>query len=160
MTISRLCQSGARRGRPFVDARWENARMGAETPRVRIDKWLWAARFFKTRALASEAVQGGRVHVGGQRIKPARDVRIGETIEITRPGSAPMYVVVRAISAARGPATTAQGLYEETPESRVNRERDAEVRRMAPAPPGAGLSGRPTKRDRRRYDDARRAGGS
>lgn len=134
--------------------------MAPEATRVRIDKWLWAARFFKTRALATEAVHGGRVHIGGQRIKPARDVRIGETIEITRTGSTPMHVVVRAISGSRGPAATAQALYAETPESQASRQRDADMRRLAPAPPGAGLSGRPTKRDRRRFDDARRAGGS
>ncbi len=126
--------------------------------RVRLDKWLWAARFFKTRALASEAVNGGRVHLNDQRTKPSRDVRIGDAITITRPGAAPMAVTVQALSDRRGPAPEAQGLYAETPESVRERERDRLMRRMAPAPPGADLGARPTKRDRRRLDDARRHG--
>jgi ribosome-associated heat shock protein Hsp15 len=124
--------------------------------KVRIDKWLWAARFFKTRALASEAVQGGRVHVNGNRVKPARDVREGDEVQVTRPGASPTIVIVRGISDRRGPATEAQGLYEETPGSIEARERDRLMRRMAPPPPGAELGARPTKRDRRRFDDARR----
>ena len=130
--------------------------MGDATAKVRLDKWLWAARFYKTRALATEAVNGGRVHVNGQRVKPARDVREGDEIEITRPGHSPRTVIVQGLSDRRGPATEAQGLYEETPESEAAREKDRLMRKMAPPPPGAELGSRPTKRDRRRYDDARR----
>jgi ribosome-associated heat shock protein Hsp15 len=124
--------------------------------RVRIDKWLWAARFFKTRSLATEAVAGGRVHVDGQRVKPARDVRLGESVRITV-GETTTTVVVRALADRRGPATQAALLYEETPESRERRERERELRRLAP-PPGADMRGRPAKRDRRRLE-AQRAGG-
>lgn len=130
--------------------------MGDAMAKVRLDKWLWAARFYKTRALATEAVNGGRVHVNGQRVKPARDVRMGDEIEITRPGHSPLTVIVQGLSDRRGPATEAQGLYEETPESEAAREKDRLMRKMAPPPPGAELGSRPTKRDRRRYDDARR----
>ncbi len=121
--------------------------------RVRIDKWLWAARFFKTRSLATEAVQGGRVHVEGARVKPARDVRLGERIEIVL-GQTTMTVVVRALGDRRGSAAAAALLYEETPESLHRREREREQRRLAP-PPGADLAGRPSKRDRRRLDAQR-----
>lgn len=130
--------------------------MTDHTTRVRLDKWLWAARLFKTRALASEAVQGGRVHVNEQRAKPSRDVRVGDAIEVTRPGGSPMVIHVRALSDRRGPAREAQLLYEETPESAEARERDRLMRKMAPPPPGAELGARPTKRERRRFEDARR----
>ncbi len=133
--------------------------MAPDAGKVRIDKWLWAARFYKTRGLATEAVAGGRVHVGGQRVKPARDVRIDDVIEITRSGHSPLTVVVRDLADKRGSATVAQGLYVETPESVELRERDRLMRKMAPPPPGAGLGARPTKRDRRRFDEARRGGG-
>ena len=121
--------------------------------RVRVDKWLWAARFFKTRSLATEAVQGGRVHVDGARVKPARDVRLGESVAVTI-GEVTTTVVVRALSDRRGPATQAALLYEETAESRQERERLREQRRLAPAP-GADLPGRPAKRDRRRIEAMR-----
>ena len=123
--------------------------------RVRIDKWLWAARFFKTRSLATEAVQGGRVHVDGARVKPARDVRLGDRIEIVL-GQTTMTVVVRALGDRRGSATAAALLYDETPESRERRDREREQRRLAP-PPGADLAGRPSKRDRRRIEAQRGA---
>lgn len=132
--------------------------MGSGDTRVRLDKWLWAARFFKTRALATEAVHGGRVHVNTQRVKPARDVRAEDVVQITRPGSPPLIVVVRGVSDRRGPAAEAQLLYTETPESVEARERDRAMRAMAPPPPGADLPGRPTKRDRRRFEDTRRRG--
>jgi len=122
---------------------------------VRIDRWLWAARFFKTRALASEAVKGGRVHVNGQPAKPAKDVRPGDELEISV-GQARFVVEVRAVSERRGPAAEAAGLYEETAASRAERERAAELRRLAPAP-APDLGGRPTKRDRRRFERSRRA---
>lgn len=123
--------------------------------RVRIDKWLWAARFFKTRSLAGEAVGGGRVQVDGRRVKPAREVRVGDEIAVTV-GETTTTVTVRALSDRRGPATVAAGLYEETPDSRERREREREQRRLAPAP-GADLQGRPSGRDRRRLDAQRRA---
>jgi ribosome-associated heat shock protein Hsp15 len=122
---------------------------------VRIDKWLWAARFFKTRSLATEAVAGGRVHLDGQRVKPAKEVRVGDLLEITI-GEAVFAVEVRGLADKRGPASQAQALYEEREESRLRRERQRELRRMAP-PLGHDLHGRPSKRDRRRLE-AQRAG--
>ena len=121
--------------------------------RVRLDKWLWAARFFKTRGLASDAIKGGRVHVGGARAKPATQVRLDDLVDVTI-GESRRSVVVRGLSDRRGPAREAVGLYEETAESIAVRERRAEQRRLAPTP-GAELGPRPTKRDRRRVDAAR-----
>jgi ribosome-associated heat shock protein Hsp15 len=117
---------------------------------VRVDKWLWAARLVKTRALAVEAVKGGRVQLNGQRIRPSKDVHPGDRLEITI-GQVRWTVVVRAVSARRGPASEAALLYDETAESLEARERHAAERRLAAIPlpePGA----RPTKRDRRRFD--------
>lgn len=122
------------------------------TERVRIDKWLWAARFFKTRSLATEAVQGGRVQVEGARVKPARDVRVGERVEVVV-GQTTITVVVTALGERRGSAAQAALLYAETDESRERRERERELRRLAP-PPGAD-AGRPSKRDRRRIEAQR-----
>lgn len=119
---------------------------------VRIDKWLWAARFFKTRSLAADAVDTGRVRIGGQRIKPARSVKEGETLDIDN-GSDRWEVVVKGLSETRGPAPVARTLYEETPESIVRRERNAEAKRLFPEP-GSSIRGRPTKRDRRLIDKA------
>lgn len=116
--------------------------------RVRLDKWLWAARFFKTRALATEAVSGGHVHLNGARVKPARPVKIGDELTI-RKGSQKFDVVIRNISERRGPAAQAQQLYEETPESVSRREASAEARRLAAAD-APRPEGRPDKRDRRR----------
>jgi ribosome-associated heat shock protein Hsp15 len=124
--------------------------------RVRIDKWLWAARFFKTRTLAAEAVTGGHVHVNGVRVKPAREVRVGETVEVTLGGGLRRTVVVEALADKRGPAAAAATLYAETPESIAERERALAERRAA-RPLGADLAGRPTKLDRRRLDALRRA---
>lgn len=121
---------------------------------VRIDRWLWAARFYKTRALASEAVKGGKVHVGGQPAKPAKDVRAGDELEISV-GRTRFVVHVTALSDKRGPAAEAALLYEETKASRAERERATELRRLAPAP-APDLGGRPTKRDRRRFEQSRR----
>ncbi len=117
---------------------------------VRIDKWLWAARIVKTRALAAEAVKGGRVHVNGQAVKPSKDLRPGDRLEITL-GQVRLAVVVRGTAERRGPAAEAQLLYEETGESRAARERLAAERRLAGAQ-SADLGTRPTKRDRRRYE--------
>ncbi len=122
---------------------------------VRIDKWLWAARFFKTRTLAADAVKGGRVELDGARVKPSREVTAGDELKITI-GQTRRTVIVREISDQRGPAKVAQTLYEETPESIAAREAAAEVRRLQSPPPGADLGMRPTKRDRRRLDSARR----
>ena len=116
--------------------------------RLRIDKWLWAARFFKTRSLAVDALDLGRVLVQGQVAKPSREVRVGDTLVI-RQGPVSRMVVVRGISAQRGPAPVAQQLYEETAESIAAREIAAEQRRLAPEPSLSLAQGRPTKRDRR-----------
>jgi ribosome-associated heat shock protein Hsp15 len=121
--------------------------------RVRIDKWLWAARFFKTRSAATEAVNGGRVHVNDVRAKPAKEVGIGDLVEVTV-GQMPWTVVVRGVADKRGSASVAATLYEETEESRANRARRIDDRRFA-RPVGADLGARPTKRDRRRIEDLR-----
>jgi ribosome-associated heat shock protein Hsp15 len=121
--------------------------------RMRIDRWLWAARFFKTRSLAAEAIQSGRVEVDGVRAKPAKEVRPGDLVEV-RIGPVRWSVVVRGTSPRRGPASEAVKLYEETDESRERRERDAAMRRLAPSI-GTDLKGRPTKRDRRRIEGIR-----
>lgn len=122
---------------------------------ARIDRWLWAARFYKTRSAATDAVLGGRVHLNGARVKPSKDVRVGDTVTITL-GPARREVVVRAIAAARGPAQIARTLYEETPESIARRDQQALERRLA-RPLGADLGVRPTKQDRRRLEALRRA---
>ena len=122
--------------------------------RVRIDKWLWAARFFKTRGAATEAVLGGHVQVNGARVKPARDVVAGDRLEITK-AQERWTVVVAGLADRRGPASVAQALYEETPESAAERLKRRDERRLA-KPLGADLSERPTKRDRRRLDALRR----
>ena len=127
----------------------------ADVPaRVRLDKWLWAARFFKTRGVATEAVTGGHVHVNGERVKPARDVKVGDRLEIRR-GQQRFTVVVTRLADRRGSATAAAELYEETPESIAEREKRRDERRLS-KPLGADLSERPTKRDRRRLDSLRR----
>jgi ribosome-associated heat shock protein Hsp15 len=124
----------------------------ASTPgRVRIDKWLWAARFFKTRSLAAEAVAAGKVEVNEERVKPAKLVQVGDSVTI-RLGPYLHVVHVRAISERRGPATVAATLYEETEESSAARAKLAEQLRMAPAAFVYEEKGRPTKRDRREID--------
>ncbi len=120
--------------------------------RVRLDKWLWAARFFKTRRLATEAIAGGHVHLDGQRVKPSRPVRVGDRLEI-RKGEVRFEIDVLALSERRGPASKAAKLYRETPESLARREREREARRLvaqAPAP-----ARRPDKRARRRLRDVK-----
>jgi ribosome-associated heat shock protein Hsp15 len=129
-------------------------RTGAHVDRVRIDKWLWAARFFKTRGAATDAVVGGHVHVNGERVKPARDVKPGDRLEIRR-GQQRFRVTVMALADRRGPASAAAALYEEDAESIAAREKACDERRLA-KPLGADLSERPTKRDRRRLDALRR----
>lgn len=120
---------------------------------LRIDKWLWAARFCKTRALAVEEIGRGRVQVNGLAIKPAREVRVGDTVAL-RQGAVSRTVVVRGLSKQRGPAPVAQQLYEETEASRLAREAAAEQCRLAAEPALSIEQGRPTKRDRRRMDKA------
>ena len=122
--------------------------------RLRIDKWLWAARFFKTRSLATDEIDKGRVAVNGQEAKPAREVKVGDTVAIRREGLT-RTVVVRGLSGVRGPAPVAQQLYEETPESIAERAKAAEQRRYAREPALAIEHGRPTKRGRRELDAAR-----
>lgn len=121
---------------------------------MRIDKWLWAARFFKTRAQAAEAIAGGKVEVGGERVKPARVLRVDEEVRV-RLGPYEHVVVVRGLSGHRGPAAVARELYEETEASRAERERHAwQLKHAAPVmEPGEG---RPTKKDRRELERMRR----
>src|SRR6266516_649805 len=123
--------------------------------RVRIDKWLWAARFFKTRSTATEAVLGGRVRVNGVRVKPSRELHVADTVEVTI-GAVRRTLEVTGVADRRGPAAVAATLYTETPESIAAREHHAHERRLA-RPLGADLGARPTKLDRRRLDALRRA---
>ena len=118
--------------------------------RVRLDKWLWAARFFKTRALAAEAVEGGKVQVNGDRPKRARPLQLGDEIRI-RLGPYEHIVTVRALSARRGPASQAAGLYDETPASRSAREALAVQLKSLHSLFGPE-KGRPTKKDRREIE--------
>lgn len=122
---------------------------------VRIDKWLWAARFYKARSLATDAVLGGRVHVNGERAKPSKLVRAGDTVRLSI-GTMQWTVVVTGVADRRGSATLAATLYSETDESRATREQQGAERRLA-RPLGADLGVRPTKQDRRRLDALRRA---
>jgi len=118
--------------------------------RVRLDRWLWAARFFKTRALAAAAVAGGKVQVNGTRAKPAKQLQVGDGVRV-RVGPYEWLVNVRALSERRGPPKVAQTLYDESPEGRVARERLAELHKIAPAPTYQG-KGRPTKKERREIE--------
>lgn len=120
---------------------------------LRIDKWLWAARFYKTRSLAVEEIAKGRVQVNEQAVKPAREVRPGDLVSV-RLGAVVRVVVVRGLSGQRGPAPVAQQLYEETEASRLAREAAAEQRRVAAEPALSIEQGRPTKRDRRQLEKA------
>jgi ribosome-associated heat shock protein Hsp15 len=117
----------------------------ADADRIRLDKWLWAARLFKTRSLATQAIDTGRVRIDGERIKPAREARVGEMLEV-QIGDHRLQVVIRALSTKRGPATTARELYRETDDSIARRERVSQQRAAEPA---QSIKGRPTKRDRR-----------
>ncbi len=117
--------------------------------KVRLDKWLWAARFFKTRALASEAIKGGHVQLNGVRAKPSRSVAVGDELKIRKAGQE-FLVVVKALSDRRGPATVAQMLYEESEASRQAREALAQARRLERQAAGGGRpEKRPDKRERR-----------
>ena len=123
--------------------------------RVRLDKWLWAARFFKTRALAAEEVGRGRVSINGLPAKASREPKAGDLVQL-RLGTVQRTVTVLALSAARGPAPVAQALYEETAASIAARAQAAEARRLGAEPANAIEQGRPTKRNRRQLADWQR----
>lgn len=118
---------------------------------TRIDKWLWAARFFKTRSLATDEVNKGHVQMAQHDIKPSKDIRVGDVLTIWQ-AKVPRTVVVKGVSDQRGPAPVAQQLYEETPESIAKRANMAEHKRLAAEPAHTIEHGRPTKRDRRALD--------
>lgn len=126
--------------------------------RLRIDKWLWSARFYKTRTLAAEEIGKGRVDINGQEAKAAREVKVGDTVSMRRE-AVTRTVVVKGLSNMRGPAPVAQQLYEETPESLKAREEAAQQRRYAREPALSIEHGRPTKRGRRELDEARKGWG-
>ncbi len=130
--------------------------MSEPLTRQRIDKWLWAARFYKTRALAVQEIERGRVQVAGVDVKPARELKPGDVVSL-RQAAVLREVVVKAFSPMRGPAPVAQQLYEETPASIAARTQAAAQRRLAPEPAHTIAQGRPTKRDRRAIDDQRHA---
>ncbi|HMH17881.1 MAG TPA: S4 domain-containing protein [Burkholderiales bacterium] len=115
--------------------------------RLRIDKWLWAARFYKTRSLAARAVEGGKVKLNGERVKPGKDVKTGDQLEV-RAGELHWMIEVRAVTLKRGPAAEAVLLYTESDDSRARREYMIAMRRAGPHP-AHDAHGRPTKRDRR-----------
>ena len=123
---------------------------------MRVDRWLWAARFFKTRGLATDAVNAGHVRLNGARVKPAKDVRPGDELEI-RIGTTVWTLGVVGLSEQRGPAKQARELYAETEASQAAREQQAMQRKLAPPPLGADHGARPTKQDRRRREALRRA---
>lgn len=118
---------------------------------LRIDKWLWAARFFKTRSLASDEIGKNRVQVNGQDAKASREVKVGDTVRL-RQGTTERTVIVQGISAMRGPAPVAQQLYAETPESIQARNKATEQNRLSREPALSIEQGRPTKRDRRQIE--------
>jgi ribosome-associated heat shock protein Hsp15 len=118
---------------------------------MRLDKWLWAARFFKTRSLAQQAIVAGRVKANDERVKPAYDLKAGDSLSV-RSGESDWKITVRALSERRGPSVQAKLLFEETDPSRKERERRMDVRRYSPEP-AASIKGRPTKKDRRDLDD-------
>src|ERR1700712_4016479 len=123
-----------------------------ETDRVRLDKWLWAARFFKTRSLATEAVAGGKVEVNGEHAKPSKGIKPGDEVRL-RLGPYEHILIVRALGERRGSATVAQTLYEESDASRAARERLSSQLKLAPAAFVFEEKGRPTKKDRRDLSD-------
>jgi ribosome-associated heat shock protein Hsp15 len=118
---------------------------------MRLDKWLWAARFYKTRSLAQQAIVASKVKVGGEKVKPAHDLRVGDALAV-RAGDYEWRVVVKGLADRRGPAVQARLLYEETAESRAERERRMDLRRFS-GEPAASIKGRPTKKDRRNLED-------
>ncbi len=127
--------------------------MNEERPKVRLDKWLWASRFYKTRALAADAIEGGKVEVGGARVKRAKLIQVGDSIRL-RLGPYEHVVTVSALSERRGPASVAATLYEETPESKKMRE-ELQFKMKAAAPQFAHDAGKPSKKQRRDIDKLR-----
>ena len=123
---------------------------------VRVDKWLWAARFFKTRSAAQQAVEGGKVKLNGERVKPSRDLRPGDELMVCI-GNSEWTLRVELLSDKRGPATVARTLYSESEASRIKREEQAALRKFA-ADPARDRVGRPTKRERRELDSWRSEG--
>jgi ribosome-associated heat shock protein Hsp15 len=135
----------------------DDADGGGQNGRLRLDKFLWAARFYKTRALAAEQIERGRVLINGQAAKPGRAVHVGDLLALHQAGP-PVWtrtVRVLALSAQRGPAPRAQTLYQDTEDSLAARDKAAEQRRLAPEPAQALQQGRPTKRERRDLEQAR-----
>lgn len=131
--------------------------MAEPDERMRVDAWIWAVRLVKTRSMAADAAKGGRVSVNGQKVKPSREIRPGDKVELTV-GPVHFVVTVRGLAKRRVSASVAAELYEETAESRAERERvatEARIQRLA-APSYDDRSARPTKRDRRRFEAARR----
>lgn len=120
--------------------------------RIRLDKWLWAARLYKTRGLATESIGKGHVRVNGVAAKPAREVHLGDLIDLTH-GQLPLQLTVKGLSDMRGPAPVAQALYEQTPQSVMARNAQIEQRRAGTEPGRTLEQGRPTKRDRRKLAD-------
>jgi ribosome-associated heat shock protein Hsp15 len=129
-----------------------SASMETDSARVRLDKWLWAARLFKTRSLAAEQIGKGHVLVNEQAAKASREVRLGDSIALSH-GQMPLRIVVKGLSQQRGPAPVAQTLYEQTPESLAQRAALTEQRRAGVEPGQTLEQGRPTKRDRRKLAD-------
>ena len=127
----------------------------SQDTRIRLDKWLWAARFYKTRALAAEEIGRGRVSVNGQLAKASRELRVGDRI-VLRQDAVERTVDLLGLSSVRGPAPVAQALYAETPESLALRVKAAEARRLGTEPADAIEQGRPTKRNRRQLADWQR----
>ena len=133
----------------------ENLSLAGSTDRLRLDKWLWAARFYKTRALAAGDIDKGRLQVNEQVAKASRELKAGDRVEI-RQGPVVRTVLVKALSTVRGPAPQAQQMYEETPESILKRTQQAETRRLGVEPADSIDQGRPTKKDRRQLVDLQR----
>ncbi len=127
------------------------------TGRIRLDRWLWAARFYKTRALAAAAVNGGKVHLGGQRVKAARPVRLDDRLEITR-GAERQEIIVSGLSERRGPAAVAQQMYRETEASLEHRQHEREQRRLAALQRPSSVR-RPDKKQRRHIRRFKEQGG-
>jgi ribosome-associated heat shock protein Hsp15 len=149
MVTLELMESSNFKGQVFKD----NDSMQHTLERQRLDKWLWAARFYKTRGMACEEIQKNRVDVNDQVAKPARELKVGDTVTL-RQGHITRTVVVNGLIASRGPATVAHTLYQETPESLQKNLAQRESRRLAPEPAHSIEQGRPTKRERRHLDQA------
>ena len=131
---------------PPRHVRWQT--MAPMPESMRLDKWLWAARLYKTRTLAAQEVARGRITVNGQPAKPSRELRVGDRLVVQQPGYR-LELAVLLLSVQRGNATIARTMYAESPESLAAREKAQQQRRLAPEPAAALEQGRPTKRDRR-----------